>query len=110
VPRRRPVLLGPEDVAAALLTLPSWTGDAERISRTVRLAPADDAALRADVARVADEVDHHPVLEDLPDGATRYVLWTHVSGGVTALDLDLARRVDTLVDALPDASDRPDGG
>jgi 4a-hydroxytetrahydrobiopterin dehydratase len=102
VPRRRPDLLGPEGVAAALALLPSWTGDADRISRTVHLPAADDAALRARVARVADEVDHHPVLEDLPDGATRFVLWTHVSGGVTALDLDLAARIDALVDGPAD--------
>lgn len=104
MPRRRPVLLGPDAVVDALLALPAWTGDAARISRTVHLSPADDTALRAEVARTADELDHHPVLEDLPDGATRFVLWTHVAGGVTALDVDLARRIDALADG------RADGG
>ena len=86
-----------QGLAAALSVLPAWSGDRTRISRTVLLPPDADARLRAAVARVADELDHHPVLEELPDGRCRLVLWTHVRGCVTELDVALARRLDALL-------------
>ena len=85
--------LTPAELAAALETLPAWSGDTSRISRTAQL---DDAS-RAAVARAADDLDHHPVLEELPDGRTRLVLWTHVRGAVTELDVALAVRLDALL-------------
>jgi 4a-hydroxytetrahydrobiopterin dehydratase len=86
-----------EQLAAELARLPLWTGDTARISRTVLLAAELDAVVRRRVMAVADEVDHHPVIEDVP-GGSRYVLWTHVSDGVTELDIDLAGRIDTVLD------------
>ena len=83
-------------LAEALDTLPAWSGDTSRISRTARL----DDALRRAVDEAADALDHHPVLEELPDGTTRLVLWTHVRDAVTDLDVALAVRLDAL---LPDA-------
>ncbi|MCW2778544.1 MAG: putative pterin-4-alpha-carbinolamine dehydratase [Frankiales bacterium] len=85
--------LTPAQLVEALDTLPAWSGDTSRIRRTATL----DAALRADVAALADALDHHPVLEELPDGRTRLVLWTHVRDAVTDLDVALAVRLDALL-------------
>ncbi len=90
-------------LAEALDTLPAWSGDTSRISRTARL----DDVLRAAVAETADALDHHPVLEEQPDGSTRLVLWTHVRDAVTDLDVALAVRLDTVLDQ---ALDQAPGG
>lgn len=85
--------LTPAELDAALAGLPHWSGDGSRLVRTVRLDPA----LRSGVAAAADALDHHPVLEELPDGRTRLVLWTHVRDAVTELDVALATRLDALL-------------
>ena len=85
--------LTPAELADALAGLPAWSGDTARISRTARL----DDALRRAVATVADDLDHHPVLEEQPDGTTRLVLWTHVRDAVTEQDVALARALDALL-------------
>lgn len=88
--------LTPAQLTEALRTLPAWSGDTSRITRTARL----DSRLRDALRTLADELDHHPVLQELPDGSTRLVLWTHVRDAVTELDVQLAARLDAL---LPDA-------
>jgi 4a-hydroxytetrahydrobiopterin dehydratase len=45
---------------------------------------------------VAEELDHHPDL-DVRYRTLRVAVVTHSAGGVTKLDLQLARRVDALL-------------
>jgi 4a-hydroxytetrahydrobiopterin dehydratase len=90
-----------EQLAAELARLPHWTGDTARISRTVLLPAELDAVVRQRVMAVADDVDHHPLIEDVP-GGSRFVLWTHVRDGVTELDVDLAARIDAVLDQAID--------
>ena len=92
----RPPALPAEDVASALAALPSWSGDTTGIERTLEL-PSFRAAVDAVVAiaGVAEEMDHHPDL-DLRWRTLRVAVVTHSAGGVTELDLELARRVDAL--------------
>ena len=67
--------------------LDEWSGDAQRISRTVRVDDID--GLLAAVGEAADAMDHHP--EIARDGeAVTFTLWTHSAGGVTELDIALA--------------------
>jgi len=87
-------LLDDHLVADAMANLPEWSGDAKRITRTVRCSGAED--LLAQVGEVADALDHHPVVERDGDAVT-FVLWTHSQGGVTELDIALASRIDDLV-------------
>jgi 4a-hydroxytetrahydrobiopterin dehydratase len=105
-----PTRLTPELVADALTALHEWTGDADRICRTVRLTPDEMAQLKVFVAESADSMDHHPVLEDGTDSTT-FVLWTHSEGGVTELDIALAARIDDLVmqvRGVPPTVEQPD--
>lgn len=83
-------------LAAELELLPKWSGDTSRIERTVLLPAHLDAEVRRRVGTVADEIDHHPVVADVP-GGTRYLVWTHTRNGVTERDVDLAARIDRIV-------------
>jgi 4a-hydroxytetrahydrobiopterin dehydratase len=93
----RPERLSPDDVAAALRDLPLWSGDADGLRRTVELPSFRDAvaAINA-IADVAEEMDHHPDV-DLRWRTLHLALVSHSAGGVTELDLALARRLDALL-------------
>jgi 4a-hydroxytetrahydrobiopterin dehydratase len=93
----RPPRLSPDDVTAALSELPLWSGGADGIERTLEL-PSFRAAVEAIsmIADVAEELDHHPDM-DLRWTKVRVAVVTHSAGGLTGLDLELARRVDVLV-------------
>jgi 4a-hydroxytetrahydrobiopterin dehydratase len=92
-----PSRLSPEDVTAALNDLPLWSGGTDGIERTIRL-PSFRAAVEAIgmIADVAEEMDHHPDI-DLRWTKVRVAVVTHSAGGLTELDLALARRVDALL-------------
>ena len=92
----RPPRLSPDDVAAALRDLPLWSGGADGIERTLEL-PSFRAAVEAIsvIADVAEQLDHHPDM-DLRWTKVRVAVVTHSAGGLTELDLELARRVDAL--------------
>jgi 4a-hydroxytetrahydrobiopterin dehydratase len=93
----RPPRLSPDDVAAGLAELPLWSGGPEGIERTVRLAgfrAAVDAVVA--IADVAEELDHHPDI-DLRYRTLHLTLVSHSAGGVSELDLELARRIDALL-------------
>lgn len=95
VPAQRYVPVPPEQLDAALQELHDWHGDTTRLERTVR--PHDLWRLLEQVAETEAEVDHHTVV-DLDAGTVTFALWTHVRGGVTAADLELARRLDPVLD------------
>ena len=92
--------LSDDEVRDALAHIPLWTGDADRITRTVGLAPGEGDELRAAVMAVADAMDHHPVI-DVEGNAMTFTVWTHSEGGVTKKDLDLADRIDAVVAGQP---------
>jgi 4a-hydroxytetrahydrobiopterin dehydratase len=100
----RPTRLSPDDVTAALAQLPLWSGGTDGIERTVEL-PTFRAAVEAIsvVADVAEQLDHHPDM-DLRWTKVRVAVVTHSAGGLTELDLELARRVDTLFPAAQPGS------
>jgi 4a-hydroxytetrahydrobiopterin dehydratase len=94
----RPPRLSPDAVAAALADLPKWSGDENGIARSIRESSFTAATERlVDIAAEADEMDHHPDV-DLRYRTLHLMLATHSAGGVTELDLELARRIDELVD------------
>jgi 4a-hydroxytetrahydrobiopterin dehydratase len=80
----------------ALVSLDGW----QRVDNTiVREVPVDGAAadsLEAAVAKVADELNHHPVV-DRTSGALRFVVWSHSAGGVTSKDIGLATRINEAI-------------
>jgi 4a-hydroxytetrahydrobiopterin dehydratase len=93
----RPPRLSPDEIAAALQGLPEWSGDGDGLRRSVELPTFRDAvAAIVAIADVAEEMDHHPDI-DLRWRTLHLTLVSHSAGGVSDLDLQLARRIDALL-------------
>jgi len=99
-------LLNDDAVAFALETLRGWSGDAGRIARSVHVSAERAEELKVEIMGVADSVDHHPVVEHHGDALT-FILWTHTAGGVTEKDLDLAGRIDAVIDRDANVAAQP---
>jgi len=94
-----PEVLNAETVARELSTLDGWTGDERAITRTAKLPSFPAAIAVVDrVAEVAEELDHHPDI-DIRWRTLTFHCATHSAGGVTELDLRLAKRIDEIVAA-----------
>ena len=87
--------LAADELAHALHDMPDWHGDTRRISRTV--VPKDLWGLLERVAAAEADLDHHTVV-DLDTGRVTFVVWTHARDCVTVADLELARRIDEVVE------------
>jgi pterin-4a-carbinolamine dehydratase/uncharacterized protein (DUF2267 family) len=94
-----PARLTREEVEGALSERPGWTGDDNRIRRTVSLPAGVAADVRGRIAREEEQLQHHVVVEEDPAGTT-YLLWTRSVDGVTERDLVLAARISDIVDAV----------
>ncbi|GAA1239118.1 4a-hydroxytetrahydrobiopterin dehydratase [Kitasatospora nipponensis] len=83
-----------DEITAGLAALPQWRRQGESITRTADAADFP-AAIRVvvAVAGAAEEADHHPDI-DIRWRTLTFVLSTHSAGGLTALDLRLAGRID----------------
>ena len=91
-------LLEDDDLTAALKKCPEWDYEKKAITRTVEFEEFMDAIdFVNDLAEIAEEAQHHP---DITIKHTKVTLklTTHDAGGVTELDIELAQRVDNLVD------------
>jgi 4a-hydroxytetrahydrobiopterin dehydratase len=91
-------LVGEAELGVALARLPAWRRDGDRLVRDFRCA--DFAAAFACLTRIAaaaEALDHHP---DWSQSWNRVeiALTTHSAGGITALDLELARAIDEIVE------------
>jgi 4a-hydroxytetrahydrobiopterin dehydratase len=102
-PRKRPYfpmsdLLEDEDLSSALKKCPEWEYEKNAITRTFEFEEfMDGIDFVNSVADIADEAQHHP---DIRINYTKVTLklTTHDAGGVTEADVELAQRVDNLVD------------
>ena len=89
--------LTPDEIECALRDLDGWSGGTEAIRRTVTCATFRDAIRLVNaVADVAEEADHHPDI-DIRYLDVTFACSTHVANGVTAYDVDLARRIDAAI-------------
>lgn len=91
-------LLDKNELTAALKKCPEWELEKSAMTRTVEFEEFNDAIdFVNDLAEIAEEAQHHP---DILIRHTKVTLklTTHDAGGVTQLDIQLAQRVDNLVD------------
>jgi 4a-hydroxytetrahydrobiopterin dehydratase len=91
----RPVL-GADELARALAELPGWSLAGGKLHREYRFPDFNAAfGFMTRVALAAERMNHHP---DWSNVWNRVVvdLVTHDSGGVTASDLALARKIEAL--------------
>jgi 4a-hydroxytetrahydrobiopterin dehydratase len=99
-------LLSQDAVDAALTSLHSdWSGSRESLKRSIEFADFGTAVEFVNrLAPACEQLDHHP------DLALRWrwvdlELSTHSAGGVTEMDVALARQVDEVAAGLPKAAD-----
>jgi len=84
------------DVAAALAELPGWKLEKGKLHREYKFADFVTAfAFMTGAALVAQGMDHHPEWFNVWN-TVRIDLETHNAGGVTTLDVQLARRMEEL--------------
>ncbi len=91
-------LLEDDDLAAALKKCPEWEFEKNAIHRSIEFEEfMDGIDFVNSVAEIADEAQHHP---DIRINYTKVTLklTTHDAGGVTDADIQLAQRIDNLVD------------
>lgn len=92
-----PTLLTHDEVTTQLAELDEWQVSGGSITRSVELtdfAAAMDFAVQ--VGHEAEAMQHHPDI-DIRWNTVRLQLTTHSVGGLTQLDFDLARRIDSLL-------------
>ncbi len=86
-----------------LTALPGWQehGTRNAIMRTLQFADFNAAfGFMARVALVAEKLDHHPEWRNVWN-RVEIILTTHDAGGITDLDLELARRIDAIAAGSP---------
>ena len=91
-------LLEEDDLTSALKKCPEWELEKNAITRAIEFEEFMDAIdFVNSVAEIADEAQHHP---DIRINYTKVSLklTTHDAGGVTDADVELAQRIDNLVD------------
>lgn len=90
--------LSREAIHEALLALDGWTLDETGTSITRTFVFADFSAAFGFMTRaalVAEKLDHHPDWSNVYKKVT-VRLSTHDAGGLTALDFELARKMDRI--------------
>jgi 4a-hydroxytetrahydrobiopterin dehydratase len=93
-PMARPPKLADQDVAEALAALPGWERAGDEIVKTFERASFPAAiAFVVRIGFLAEAADHHPDL-DIRWRKVRVALTTHDSGGLTALDMQLAQQIE----------------
>lgn len=89
-------LLTKEEITAAMATLPGWSAEGKELAKTFRftsyLAGIDFVSR---LGHAAEAMNHHP---DLLVGWRKVTMrvTTHSAGGLTELDVALARQADRL--------------
>jgi 4a-hydroxytetrahydrobiopterin dehydratase len=88
------VRLSEDEIVVGLVALPEWRRQGDSIVRTAETASFPTAIRVVDaVAEEAERLDHHPDI-DIRWRTLRFVLSTHIAGGLTSLDLRLAAFID----------------
>ncbi len=97
---RSVIVLSAPELQALLQELPGWTGDTSALQRSIEF-PDFPTAIEAVglVAEAAETMDHHPDM-DIRWRTVSFSLSTHSAGGVTGLDIELARAISALVSTM----------
>ena len=93
----------PVDVAETLAALPLWSVAEDvrpAIARTLVFKDFNAAfGFMTRVALMADKMDHHPEWSNVYNRVS-VVLTTHDAGGVTELDIKMARFIDEAAESM----------
>ncbi|MET0417634.1 MAG: DUF2267 domain-containing protein [Actinoplanes sp.] len=86
-----------EEVRAALRRLPDWTGDSRALTRTLVLPPDLLERVLLRLERLKQELGRGPRISRPDEQTAQFVVRTTNVGAVTALDVELAFRVDDAI-------------
>ena len=90
-------LLTSDEIAEFCVDNPDWIVDSGSLRRTASAASFMEAIGWVNrIAEIAEEMDHHPDI-DIRWRTLHFALSTHSAGGVTALDTELALRIDHVL-------------
>jgi 4a-hydroxytetrahydrobiopterin dehydratase len=91
-------LIPTEELEALLKKAPEWEVEGEAITRSIEFEEFSEAIdFVNDLAEIAEEAQHYPDICIL-DNRVTLALTSHDVGGITELDVELAQRIDNLVD------------
>jgi len=86
-----------EAALAQLLASGAWRREGNAITRTFTFKGFKDAmSFATRIAEAATQANHHPDIHIENYRTVRVVLTTHLTGGISDADVDLARRIDKL--------------
>jgi 4a-hydroxytetrahydrobiopterin dehydratase len=93
----RPSLLSEADLIEHLKDIPLWRRDGATVVREIQASNfAAAIGLVNAIALLAETMDHHPDLFVYGWNKLRVTLSTHDQGGLTILDIQLAKKIDAL--------------
>ena len=89
----RPIRLAESEIEAALITLDGWSRTGDSLTKTFTFTDFSEAwGWMCRVALVAEKMDHHPNWSNVYK-TVEVELSTHDVGGITALDVELAKKM-----------------
>jgi pterin-4a-carbinolamine dehydratase len=89
--------LDEEEIQAALRRLPDWTGDSRALTRTLVLPPDQLERVLLRLDRLKQDLGRGPRISRVHEQTALFIVRTKNADGVTALDIDLAHRVDEAI-------------
>lgn len=87
-----------DELRAALARLPRWSGDRNALVRTITLLPDDLERVLRRLADLKREAGRGPHIGRPEEGTAMLVVRTNRVNAVTALDVELAHRVDAAIE------------
>ena len=94
------MILSNEQLVQFLIELAEWRIKDEKLFRVLRFKDFNKAIeFMNQVAITAEAMDHHPEWSNVYNKVEIYLV-THSEGGITQLDIDLAREIDSHFSAF----------
>ncbi len=88
--------LTPSELETAIAQLSGWKLLKDKLNKSFKFKNFVEAfGFMTKVAIVAEKMDHHPVLFNVYSSVV-IDLTTHDADGISTLDIDLAKKIDTL--------------
>jgi 4a-hydroxytetrahydrobiopterin dehydratase len=96
--------ISPEDAYRALAGHPAWIVERDRIHRDIRLGSFMEAIdLITRVAAAAEAMRHHPNIRLHEWCFVDFEVYSHLTGGISRRDVELALAIDELIEDIPTA-------
>jgi len=90
--------LGADELTAAMAHLPYWETDGQALTRAIDLPPENLDRVLGRLARLRPEYGRGPGISRPSAGTAVLTVRTRRADGVTALDVDLAERIDETIE------------